>query len=143
MEPAKLNSPDPADARLEALLREPASDVLPDDGFSQRVMAHLPDAELSRRAAIVPLGTDRPLVWSRSDLLGTGAAVAATLFLAQVSDATWAGANAALRQIEAAFFSLAEAGFDPSLLMTLGIVAGLLLLMSDDDAEQGLEQPND
>jgi hypothetical protein len=47
MEPANLNPSTPDDARLEALLRQDRT-PLPDDGFSQRVLALLPPRQRRR-----------------------------------------------------------------------------------------------
>ena len=131
MEPAKLNSPDPADAKLEALLREHADDALPDDGFSQRVMARLPEAGSSRLAALIA-PRSRPLsAWSSADLWVAGFTGAAALVIAQLSSDV--STSTALRQAGAAFSSLVEAVSDPSLLLVLGIMAAILLLMPDAD----------
>ena len=61
MEPADLNRPSPDDAQLDAWLRANASDApLPDDGFSQRVLASLPPridrAGAARRIALCLIG---------------------------------------------------------------------------------------
>ena len=134
MEPAKLNSSDPADAKLEALLREHATDALPDDGFSQRVMALLPETKPFRRAALI---APRPRLFptrNPADLWIAGPACAAAMIIAQLSgDLSF---SAALRQAETAFAPLIEAANDSSLLLVLGITAGILLLTADeaDDA---------
>lgn len=138
MEPAKLNSSDPADAKLEALLREQVSDVLPDEGFSQRVMALLPDAEPSRRAAILPPRPSRFLVWGRSDLWIVGAAIAAALILVPAFGGPSAGTMTDLHQLEAAFSPLIAAILEPHLLLVLSLTVGLLLLMSDETEETSL-----
>jgi hypothetical protein len=130
MEPAKLNSPDPADAKLEALLREHASDALPDDGFSQRVMAVLPEAEPSRRAALLPPPSDRFVGWSSAEIAGAAGAV--VLLIAQVSGFS---VSAGLRQFGTDLSRLIEAALDPSLLLILGLTIGVLFFMADEAGE--------
>ena len=51
MEPAILDSHDPASDALDRLLRQPAAPSLPDDGFSQRVLAVLPKPPRDTSAA--------------------------------------------------------------------------------------------
>lgn len=139
MEPAKLNSSDPADAKLETLLREHAADALPDNGFSQRVMALLPEAESARRVALVaPRSRLRPS-WSSADLWIAGLACAAALIIAQFSGD--ASAGSVLRQADAVFAPLVDVLSDSSLLLVLGITAGILLLMPDEtDDPPGLRR---
>jgi hypothetical protein len=133
MEPAKLNSSDPADAKLEALLREHASDALPDDGFSQQVMARLPAAELSRAAAFLPQLPRRFSIWSQSDFWIAGIASAMALLLMQLIGGS--SADEVLHQTRVAFSSMAEAFLDPQLLLVLAITSGILLLMAEDGDE--------
>jgi hypothetical protein len=140
MEPAKLNPSDPADAQLEALLREHADDVLPDNGFSQQVMARLPAAESSRRAALLPPQPGRFPLWKLSDLWTAGAASALALLLVQLTGG--ASADEVLPDIRVAFSAMAEAFLDPQLLLVLAITTGILLFMADDSEDRaGLERP--
>jgi hypothetical protein len=74
MEPANLNSPD--DAQIEALLR-PTAPILPDGGFSTRVLAALPPPVAARqswpRVAVCLAGAAAGLgfaLWSLAALSG-------------------------------------------------------------------------
>jgi hypothetical protein len=73
MEPADLNSsPERDDARLEAWLRQPTA-PLPDDGFSQRVLAALPPSAPATVSVFVP--APARLNWRRLAVCTTGAII--------------------------------------------------------------------
>jgi hypothetical protein len=112
MEPSDLNSaPDRDEAQLEAWLRQPTA-PLPDDGFSNRVLAALPPPTPARAR------------WLRPAFCVAGAIVGA--IVGRTSDSgieTWA-------QIQTALEPLRGALSDPAMLaaVTIAIVAALYAL---------------
>ena len=116
MEPANLNSPDPDDQRLEALLRQQRSAPLADDGFSARVLAALPPRKNPR------------LVYVRISLLTTAAL--AGLAVALGSGGDWTDLTTQFEQLIA---TVSDQLADPSTILGLMITAASLALVLNSD----------
>lgn len=107
MEPANINPPpDDPDARLESLLREPAA-VLPDAGFSLRVIAALPP----------PTPVGRP--WSHTTLGALAAGFGMLIALASV--ALWGDWNANWAPVLGPFSALDASLGDPVVLAAIAL----------------------
>lgn len=116
MEPANLNSPDPADDRLEALLRQKRSAPLADGGFSARVVAALPPGE------------NRRWVGVRISLLTTAALAGLAVALAQGGH--WIDLTT---QLEQAVAAVSDQLADPQISLALAITAASLALALNFD----------
>lgn len=105
MEPANLNPlPDPDDARLEAMLREPIP-LLADDGFSARVLRALPPP------------TPAPALWPRVPLCAVSAALG--ILVAFVGAAPWVNLNENWTSVQAAFAPVGAWLSEPAVLAAL------------------------
>lgn len=115
MEPADLNSSAHAndDARLATMLRA-AAPVLPDDGFSTRVLAALPAPHIERPQ------------WGRIVFGAVGAA--AGCGLAFGSGASWEDLQMGGGRIASAFLRAAPAFSDPMVAAALGVALLSLLV---------------
>lgn len=121
MEPDKLNSAE--DAALESLLRR-RSEPLPDDGFSARVMAALPE-----RRAVAP--RNRRLIWC---LVGG----AAGLITALVGGPWWHSLGGTLGQIDGAIGEIVRGFSDPLIMGALCVVAVSLVYVYWSELRQRL-----
>lgn len=125
MEPIDLNSSDPSDQALDALLRKGIAPPLPDAGFSARVLAALPPPKEKFL---------RPREWLGLGLLAAGALVLGPpgrlLEKMRTETSTLGDAVAPLFTVLA----------DPALLLVLAISAGVWLVISDDE-ETAFESP--
>jgi len=87
MEPSNLNESDSEDAALKSMIRG-QSPTIPDDGFSQRVLAALPPPGIARRATAKTIS---PWTW----IAYFGGGTAGILFAAsRVANWTELGADA-------------------------------------------------
>jgi len=124
MEPVNLNPPDPADHRLEELLRTSTPAPLPDAGFTHRVLAALPPA---RRTA--------PRQWLRPVILTVSALAGVTVVVQQGwgwSDLATAGTQS-LQSLSDLSFFLA----DPWIAVAVGITAISLIIAFAPAEESG------
>ena len=110
MEPADLNSPANEDPRLEAMLRSAAPN-LPDDGFSTRVLAALPQA------------VEQRVSWRRALFCVVGAGVGVSLALWQ--GVSWPELQSGIERFAT---TLANAG--PSLANPMFAAALVVTLLS-------------
>lgn len=116
MEPANLNSPEPADDRLEDLLRQKRSAPLADGGFSARVLAALPPRE------------NRRLAWGRTAVLM--AATLAGFAVALAQGGHWIDLPT---QLEQAVAAVSDQLADPQISLALAITAASLALALNFD----------
>lgn len=117
MEPAGMNSNEPGDAGLDALLRASAPGPLPDGGFTGRVLASLPPAQGDPAA---------PRWRLQGALIAVGAAAGLVAAVSMVPglDAGVSGAAAALGN------TLSQ----PGAILALGTIAVIWSVASGDEA---------
>jgi hypothetical protein len=112
MEPTGLNSSEDPDARLDELLRRPAP-LLPDNGFSPRVMAALP----------APTGRGR--FYLRCLVCAAGAMIGVLFVLACTP--SWSDLTSSFEPMDSSIGSLIGILTDPMLALVMVVTTGSLL----------------